>query len=199
MKFKSMHKTRLTLVAFLLISVFINVTFVATVAAESKSSISRYVVGPEDVLEISVWKEEDLQKQVLVRPDGKISFPLIGEINALNKSPENIKNEITIKLAKFIPDPVVTVILTKVAAYRIYIIGQVKKPGQFVIGRFVNVLQALALAGGLTPFAAEDKIRIIRNNNGQDIQIPFEYGAIKNGKGLKQNIMLKAGDILLIP
>src|SRR3989304_2245177 len=108
--------------------------------------ISKYFVGPEDVLEISVWKEKDLSREVLVRPDGKLSFPLVGEIEAANHTPLEIQEEINKRLKKYIPDPVITVLVTKVNAYKIYIIGQVNKPGQYMMGRYLDVMQALALA-----------------------------------------------------
>jgi len=158
-----------------------------------------YYLGPEDVLEISVWKEETLKREVLIRPDGKFSFPLIGEISAMGRTPEQIQLEVIQKLEKFIPDPVVTVLLTKVAAYKVYVIGQVKKPGQFVMGRFLNVVQALALAGGLTPFAAQDDIKIIRSVGNKQTAIPFRFSKIKTGRDLKQNILLIAGDVIVVP
>ncbi len=158
-----------------------------------------YWVGPQDELEISVWKEDDLSKTVLVRPDGKFSFPLIGDIQAGGKTPEQIRREITEWLTKYIPDPVVTVIVTKVAALKIYLIGEVKKAGEYTIGRQMDVIQALALAGGLTAFASENDIKILRRQDGKSIIIPFEYGAFKKGKKLEQNILLKSGDVVLVP
>ncbi len=158
-----------------------------------------YLLGPEDVLEISVWNEDKLKRSVLIRPDGRFSFPLVGEINALGASPESVRKIIARKLSKYIPDPVVTVLVTKVAAYKIYVIGQVKKPGQFVVGRYIDVLQVLAMAGGLTPFASEDNIKILRKRKGRQLVISFEYGSIKSGRNLKQNIRLKSGDVIVVP
>lgn len=173
-----------------------------SVAAESAGGDvgpQGYLVGPQDVLDISVWKEDDLTMTVLVRPDGKISFPLIGDIQAGGKTPDQIRKEITEWLRKYIPDPVVTVIVSKVEALKIYLIGEVKKAGEYTIGRQMDVIQALALAGGLTSFASENDIKILRRRNGKNIIIPFEYGAFKKGKKLEQNILLKSGDVVLVP
>ncbi|MBK8161678.1 MAG: polysaccharide biosynthesis/export family protein [Gammaproteobacteria bacterium] len=158
-----------------------------------------YMIGPDDVLDISVWKEETLQRKVVVRPDGKISFPLIGEIRAASHSAEEIQNEIAQRLKKYIPDPVVTVVIDKVSAYKIYVIGEVKNSGQYQVGHYLDVVQALALAGGLTPYAAENKIKILRRENNLVTVIPFEYAKVEAGIELKQNIILKRGDVVIVP
>ncbi|MBY0439758.1 MAG: polysaccharide biosynthesis/export family protein, partial [Burkholderiales bacterium] len=130
-----------------------------------------YRVGPEDLLDITVWREEALKQQALVRPDGGISFPLIGEVLAAGKTIEEIRDEIAKRLEKFLPSPVVNVSIVRVASNRIYIIGKVNKPGDMPAGRFVDVLQALSMAGGLTPFAAENRIQILRREGGKQISI----------------------------
>ncbi|CAD7778753.1 MAG: Polysaccharide biosynthesis/export protein [Candidatus Methanoperedenaceae archaeon GB37] len=112
-----------------------------------------FLLGPEDILEISVWKDETLTKQVVVRPDGKISFPLIGEIQAAGRTVEGLRKEIIEKLSEFISDPVVTVMVIGINSYKIYVIGKVNKPGAYTVGRSVNVMQALSMAGGFSPFA----------------------------------------------
>jgi polysaccharide biosynthesis/export protein len=161
--------------------------------------VTRYLIGPDDVLHIAVWKETELQRQVIVRPDGRISFPLIGEIPAAARTPGELQQEITQRLRRFIPDPVVTVIVEKVASYKIYVIGEVRNAGQFQLGHYIDVVQALALAGGLTPFAAENRIQILRRENGMETAIPFRYSQIKAGRDLDQNIILKRGDVILVP
>ncbi len=163
-----------------------------------------YEIGPEDLLEISVWKEKDLQREVLVRPDGWLTFPLVGNIRAKGRTALDVQEEITHRLRKYIPDPVVTVSIKKVAGYKIYVIGKVNKPGEYVVGRYVDVLQALTLAGGLTPFAAEGDIRVLRKQEAEDgtvkeIVIPFDYADVKKGRGLQQNIFLKSGDVVVVP
>ena len=158
-----------------------------------------YRIGPEDVLEISVWKEEGLKKEVLVRPDGGIAFPLAGDMEAAGKTAQQLQEEITQRLSKFMADPVVSVAVTKVAANKIYVIGRVNKPGEYVTGRYVDVLQGLTMAGGLTPFAAENDIKVMRKENGKEVVFPFRYSDIKKGVNLEQNILLKPGDVVVVP
>lgn len=158
-----------------------------------------YLLSPEDILEISVWKEESLTKQVVVRPDGAFSFPLVGDVQASTKTVAEIREEIKQRLKKYIPEPVVSVSLLKVTGYKIYVIGRVNKPGEFVTGRFVDVLQALAMAGGLTPFAAENDIRILRRVDGKEYVRNFRYADVRKGERLEQNILLRSGDTVVVP
>ena len=158
-----------------------------------------YEIGPEDLLEIHVWKEKDLQREVLVRPDGWLTFPLVGNVSAKGKTAQQLQEEIATRLRKYIPDPNVSVSVKKVAGYKIFIIGRVNKPGEFVVGRFIDVIQALTLAGGLTPFADDDNIRILRKEDGKETVIMFDYADVKKGRNLDQNIMLKSGDVIIVP
>ncbi len=158
-----------------------------------------YLIGPEDVLEISVWKEEGLKKEVLVRPDGGISFPLAGDMQAAGKSARQLQQEIAQRLAKFMSDPVVSVAVLKIVGNKIYVIGRVNKPGEYAPGRYVDVLQALSMAGGLTPFAAENDIKVLRKESGKDLVFPFRYSQVKAGENLDQNITLKGGDVVVVP
>lgn len=158
-----------------------------------------YPIGAEDVLEISVWKEEGLKKEVLVRPDGGISFPLAGDMQAAGKTARQLQQEITQRLEKFMSNPVVSVAVLKVASNKIYVIGRVNKPGDYLTGRYVDVLQVLSMAGGLTPFAAENDIKVLRKENGKDIVFPFRYSQVKAGNNLDQNIVLKGGDVVVVP
>ena len=160
---------------------------------------SGYQIGPEDILEISVWKEEGLKKEVLVRPDGGLSFPLIGEVQAAGKTAGQLQKEIAQRLEKFIPDPVVSIALLKVIGNKIYVIGKVNRPGEFPAGRYVDVLQALSMANGLTPFASENGIKVLRKEGGKDVVFPFRYSEVKNGENLEQNIQLKGGDVVVVP
>ena len=160
---------------------------------------AEYLLSPEDILEISVWKEESLTKQVVIRPDGAFSFPLVGDVQATAKTVETIREEIKERLKKYIPEPVVSVSLLKVTGYKIYVIGRVNKPGEFVTGRFVDVLQALAMAGGLTPFAAENDIRILRRVDGNEYVRSFRYADVRKGQHLEQNILLRSGDTVVVP
>jgi len=159
-----------------------------------------YTVKPGDTLLISVWKEPDLQGPVLVRPDGAFSFPLAGQMDARNKTVTELQQELTIKLKKFISDPVVTVSIQDIKGNKVYVIGQVQKPGDFVVNPRVDVMQALSMAGGTTPFAALGDIMILRRNEaGQQEALPFRYTDVIHGKNLQQNVMLQAGDVVVVP
>jgi len=159
-----------------------------------------YYVQAGDILDVSVWKEEDLQKQVLVRPDGRISFPLIGDVDVTRKTVDDLRREITERLVAFIPDLTVTVTLQSIDGNRIYVIGQVNAPGSFVVNPRVDVMQALSLAGGTTPFAALDDIVILRREvDGSQRAISFRYKDVTKGRSLEQNIILHSGDIVLVP
>jgi polysaccharide biosynthesis/export protein len=161
--------------------------------------LSTYRVGPEDLLEISVWREDALKKEVLVRPDGGVSYPLIGEVKAAGKTVLEIRQEIEKRLERFIPDPAVSVAILKVGSQRIYVIGRVNKPGEFSVGRYVDVLQALSMAGGLTPFADSNAIRVMRREGDRQIVLPFEYGSVVRGQKVEQNIQLRGGDVVVVP
>lgn len=168
-------------------------------ATEAAYLGDEYRIGPEDVLAISVWKEPDLQREVLVRPDGGISFPLAGDIQAAGRSARELEAVISQRIRQYIPEAVVTVSVAQVAGYRVFIIGKVKSPGQYVVGRYIDVLQALTLAGGLTPYASENNVKIIRRQGDVERVIPFSYSDAEDGEALEQNILLKSGDVVLVP
>ena len=159
-----------------------------------------YTVKPGDTLLVSVWKEPELQRKVLVEPDGTFAFPLCGEIDAHDKTVAQLQQVITQHLAHYITDAVVTVSLQKIAGNRVYVIGQVKKPGAFVVNPRVDVIQAISMAGGTTPFASLGGIKIIRRiaNGGQEA-LPFNYSDVVHGHDLSQNITLEAGDVVVVP
>ena len=161
---------------------------------------STYTVKAGDTLLVSVWKEPDLQGPVLVRPDGMFSFPLAGQLDARNKSVAELQQELTTKLKKFISDPVVTVSIQEIKGNKVYVIGQVQKPGDFVVNPRVDVMQALSMAGGTTPFAALGDIMILRRTDtGQQQALPFKYTDVVRGRNLQQNIILQAGDVVVVP
>ncbi len=170
--------------------------FILSTAAFAKDG---YLLQPGDILEISVWKEPDLQREVLVHPDGAISFPLVGSIMAKNRSIQDVNKAIAARLEKYIPDPVVTVNLKQMTGNRIYGVGKVLKPGEFLTNRNVDVMQAIGMAGGLNPFAEGDEILILRRVNGVQKSIPFDYDSVVEGKDLTQNIVLKPGDVVVVP
>jgi polysaccharide export outer membrane protein len=169
-------------------------------AAEPTNAEPPYLLGPEDVLKVAVWKDEQLTQEMVVRPDGMITFPLIGEVVASGRTAEDVRFEITKRLTKYLPTPNVTVTVLKVQSYRIYVLGRVNKPGEYQAGHHTDVLQALSMAGGLTPYAAENDIKIIRRQNGTDeLVFPFRYGDARKGRDLEQNIVLQRGDVVMVP
>ena len=160
---------------------------------------STYRIGPEDLLEISVWHEDALKREALVRPDGGVSYPLIGEVQAAGRTVLEIREDIAKRLEKFIPDAVVSVTILKIGSQRIYVLGKVNKPGEFPVGRYVDVLQALSMAGGLAPFADSNAIRVMRRDGAGQAVLPFEYGRVVRGEKLEQNIQLRGGDVVVVP
>lgn len=158
-----------------------------------------YTVKPGDVLRISIWKEPDLTGPVLVTPDGGFSFPLVGQVDARNKTVTELTDILGDRLKKFIADPVVTVGVQEIRGNKIYVIGQVNKPGEFVMSVRVDVMQALSMAGGTTPFAGLKDISIIRRSGTAQKMIPFDYDKAAKGKSLEQNIMLESGDVVVVP
>ncbi len=158
-----------------------------------------YRLGAEDVLMVSVWKDEQLTREVVVRPDGSFSFPLVGDIRALDRTVDEVRADLVTRLSKYIPNANVSVAVTKVMSYKIYVVGRVNKPGEYLIGHYTDVLQALSLAGGLTPFAAENDIKVMRRVDGEQQAIPFRYGDVRKGKDLEQNIILQRGDVVMVP
>lgn len=157
-----------------------------------------YIIGAGDVLEISVWKNQDLTRQVIVLPDDTIRFPLIGELKVGGQSLAWLDKTLKMKLEKFIPDPDLSVALTRINSMFIYVIGKVNKPGQFPITDNVDVLQALAVAGGLNPFAKEKEIKIFRKQGKDTLIFKFNYDAVSKGENLEQNITLNRNDIIVV-
>jgi len=158
-----------------------------------------YKVLPGDILQISVWSEENLQGEVLVRPDGAFSFPLCGDISATNRSVIELQEEITKRLSRYISDPVVTVSVAQVLGNKVYVIGQVTRPGVFVVNPQVDVLQALSMAGGTTPFASLNDIKILRRTGDRQQALQFRYDDVVKGRKLEQNIILQSGDVVVVP
>ncbi len=167
--------------------------------ALSSAAVGDYLIGPGDLLDISVWKDEALTKTVVVLPDGKISFPLVGEVSAAGKTVAQLKKEMEEKLVRYVPDMVLTVEVKQCNSMLVYVIGRVNTPGRFVLNANVNVLQALAMAGGLNPFARKDGIKIFRHEGGKTLIFPFRYGEVADGKHLEENIWLRQGDLILVP
>lgn len=159
----------------------------------------RYLIGPGDVLDVYVWKDEALSRQVLVPPDGVISFPLIEDITAEGMTVEDLETRFSEGLSKYLPDTPVSVSLLSANSLTVYVIGKVNKPGQFPITLETNVMQALAMAGGLGVYADSKDIIVLRRENGREIPLEFNFEEVKKGKDLKQNITLKRGDVIVVP
>ena len=158
-----------------------------------------YLIHPADVLEISIYGENELTRKLIVRPDGKISFPLIGDIKVAGHSPTEVKAIIDKKVSVFIPAASSAVIVDQLGSLKYYVVGQVARPGMFNVASSLTVLQALSLAGGLKTFADNDSIIIIRGHGKDAKSIPFDYSRVKKGKHLEQNILLERGDVVLVP
>ena len=173
---------------------------ISTVFAQDNTPINtkEYTIGPGDELEISVWKEDALTKILTVLPDGKFIFPLIGSIIAEGRSANQIKAEISKRLARYISNPIVSVSVHQVNSLRIYVVGKVKKPDCYILNSRIKVLQALALAGGLNEFAESRQVRIFREKKTHTQIFSFDYDKISKGDNLNQNIFLQRGDVIVV-
>ena len=158
-----------------------------------------YVIGAQDVLDINVWKEPDVSRIVPVRPDGKISLPLLNDVQAAGLTPAQLAAQITESLKKYVTNPQVTVIVTTINSQRVYILGEVTRPGAFPLIPGMSVLQALSSAGGFTQFAKVKSIFVRRLENGKETKFPFNYKDVISGKKPEQDILLKAGDTIVVP
>lgn len=158
-----------------------------------------YVIGPQDVLDISVWKEPELTRAVPVRPDGKISMPLLNDVQAAGRTPLQLAADITAGLKKFVTDPQVTVIVTTINSQRVFILGEVNHAGAYPLLPNMTVLQALSSAGGFTIYANLKKIYLLRVEDGKQTKHPFNYKDVLAGKAADQNIFVKAGDTIVVP
>ena len=160
-----------------------------------------YLIGPEDVLEITVWKNQDLSKQVVVRPDGRISLPLIGDVVAVGRTPAQLTEQISIKLKEYKENPSVSIVVKEVNSYVIYVLGEVAKPGKFPLKSKTTLLQGITMAGGFTATASRDKLVVFRfgeNGSGEE-RIKASYDDIVLREGSRQNIELKPGDTIVVP
>jgi polysaccharide export outer membrane protein len=175
--------------------------FLLSISFFTRADTPSYHVNPGDILIVYVWNEKDLQQEVLVRPDGTISIPLAGQVQAGGLAVPDIEKSLASALSKYMKDePSVTVMIKQTAGYSIYVIGKVNKPGQFPINRPTDVMQALAMAGGLNTFAAENNINILRREkDGTQKAIPFRYSDVKSGDQLQTNIVLQSGDVVVVP
>ena len=158
-----------------------------------------YTVKPGDILKVSVWKEPDLQGPILIRPDGGFSFPLVGEVDGRGKTVAELQVIMTQRLSKYISDPVVSVSVTEIHGNKVYVIGQVAKPGEFIVNPSVDVMQALSMAGGMTAFASLANIIILRHNGTARTALHFDYTDVAKGKKFTDDIQLQSGDVVVVP
>ena len=172
---------------------------------EASNSSKDFLLGPEDVLDIVIWKNEDLsQKGVVIRPDGKISMPLIGEILASGRTANQLASQISARLKEYKDNPVVTVGVKEVNSYYVYVLGEVSKPGKYQLKSHATVLQAVAIASGFTNYASRNKMKVIRHVQGEngttrEVRIPARYDDLVSGTGEIGNFVLKTGDVVVVP
>lgn len=168
-------------------------------AGDAIGSDTSYHIGPGDTIEISVWKDESLSRLLAVPPDGIISFPLIGDINVNNMTVRALREIVTKKLSEYVPDVTVTVMLAEINSLKAYVIGKVNNPGVFDVNMNTSVMQLLSMAGGLNPFASASNIFVLRQQNKSSVKIPFNYKQVAGGKNLEQNILIRRGDVIVVP
>jgi polysaccharide export outer membrane protein len=168
--------------------------------ARASAAASDYVIGPEDVLQVTVWKNDNLSRVVPVRPDGKISLPLLHDVQAAGLTAMQLRDKVSRALAEFMPNPEVSVIVTDIRSFRVSVMGEVQRPGVLLLKSSTTVLEAIAMAGGFRDFASPSKIVVVRRDPaGQTQKIPFNYNkAIRNGE-TEDNIVLKTGDVIVVP
>ena len=170
-----------------------------TIVVKPKTeTVADYAIGPGDILEISVWKNEALTRQVVVLPDGTISFPLVGRFTAGGKSVAQLMAEMEKKISRYVPEPELTIIVQQVNSMVVYVIGKVNRPGHIPLNRNISVLQALAMAGGLNIFADHTDIQVVRKSKTGTIIIPFNYKAVTEDNMMEGNIQLQRGDVVVV-
>jgi polysaccharide export outer membrane protein len=165
----------------------------------SEACVANYVIGPEDVLDIAVWDNTELTRSVPVRPDGKISLPLLNDIQAAGLTPDQLREQLVKAATKFVADANATVVVKEIKSRNVYITGQVTKPGAYPIIGQMNVLQLIAMAGGLIEYADSKNIVVMRNENGAPKYTKFNYKDVMKGKNTEQNLVLKPGDTVIVP
>jgi polysaccharide export outer membrane protein len=168
-------------------------------SGEVMADSDKYVIGPEDVLSIHVWKEDALTRQVSVRSDGRISLPLIDEVQAAGLTPLQLKEKLTVRLQEFIDNPSVSVIVTEANSQKVYVSGEVKTPGVYRLRGETTLLQVIPMAGGFTEWADQKKIVVIRKEGEKDKRIIINYKKIVSGEDMSANIVVKSGDTVIVP
>ena len=173
-------------------------------ALESKSSNTEFVLGPEDVLEVVVWRNQDLSRVVIVRPDGMISMPVIGDVQAAGLTADQLAERITTRLKEYKENPTVSVSVKEINSYNVFVLGEVVRPGKYPLKSYTTILQAISIAGGFTPYASRNKLQIVRhmtNGNGgwREFRLAMPYDDLIKGQGDPEYLMIKAGDTIIVP
>jgi polysaccharide export outer membrane protein len=171
----------------------------AVMAAPGVTMPPEYTIGADDVLSVVFWRDKELTSDVTVRPDGKISLPLLNDVHASGLTPAQLKDRIVEESKKYVEDPNVTVVVKDIKSRKVFITGEVRKPGPYSMTATTTVLQMISIAGGLADFAKPEKISIVRTENGKPLSFRFNYKEVLNGKKLAQNIELKPGDTIIVP
>ncbi len=193
-----------TLLALIPLLFWVNTALAAPKAINNNASSPatkdvEYIIGRGDLLQVMVWKEKDLSQSMSVRIDGRISLPLIGDVMAAGKTINSLTHELEKRFATVVTDPAVSVMLIQSKSWRYYIIGKINQPGEFPIDFPITILQAIAKSGGFAQWAKTDDISILRQTNGHDQILKFNYNAVAKGQNLAQNIQIKPGDTIIIP
>lgn len=165
---------------------------------------AEFLLGPEDVLIVTVWKNQDLSREVVIRPDGMISMPLVGDVPASGMTANTLAKRIAERLTEYMASPIVSVQLKEVNSYFVYVLGEVSKPGKLPLKSYANVMQGISLAGGFTPFAKKNKIKVLRissaaSSEKHQIEIPVNYDDILSGNAVPGNFFLRSGDTIVVP
>jgi polysaccharide export outer membrane protein len=201
----TMHRVLVVALGFALVVPFVTTHASAQQPAPAKprpplaAGLDDYKIGPEDILAISVWKNEAMSRVLPVRPDGMISLPLLDDIMAAGLTPMELRNVLAQKLAEYVPSPAVTVIVNDVHSFKVSVIGEVLRPARYELKSRTSVLDVLALAGGFNQFAARTRIVVLRQEGAKTVRIPFNYNRVTAGSSEEENIYLRPGDIVLVP
>jgi len=200
----------MTVHRLLAVALTVLTTFVATGASAQQpatqartkpapAGVEEYRIGPEDVLAITVWKNDAMSRVLPVRPDGMISLPLVDDIMAAGLTPMELRNVLAQKLTEFVPSPAVTVVVNDVRSFKVSVIGEVMRPARYELKSRTSVLDVLALAGGFNQFAARTRIVVLRQEGDKKVRIPFNYNRVTSGSADEENLYLRPGDIVLVP
>jgi polysaccharide export outer membrane protein len=171
---------------------------------QSKTHANEFLLGPEDVLEVVVWRNQDLSRQVVVRPDGMISLPLVGDVQAAGLTADQLAERIAKRLKEYKENPAVSVSVKEVNSYNVFVLGEVAKPGKYQLKSYTTVLQAISMAGGFTPYASKNKLQVVRHiNNGdggwREVRLSMPYDDLLTGRGDPEYFVIKAGDTIVVP